>query len=149
MRILFKMEYTCLFGFIFTVEIILSHAFKKFLLWSRAPMSGRLCKSWMLPCTCTPFWSSGEREPWGDWKQMKRSFLGYLSCLGASALNYLCSHSQVSQFTTEILFILPLVFSYLFNTGQFTNVFLFMILLIFSFSAEKQLGIKSDLIRVS
>lgn len=91
------MECTYLFGFIFTLEIILSHAFEKSLLWSRAQMSGRLCKSWVLPVPVVlpPIWSSGERGAWGDWQQIKRSSLLCLPRLHANALNYLCSHSQV------------------------------------------------------
>lgn len=148
---LFKTECTYLFGFGFTLEIILSHALEKFLLWSTAQMSGGLYKSQTPLFTCNfVFWSSGERRTRGGGKQIKRPSLPCLPCFHTRALNYLCSHTQVSQFTTEILFmLLLLVFSHLFNTCQFTNGVLFMLLLIFSFSAKKRLGLKRDLFRVS
>lgn len=106
-------------------------------------MSGGLCKS---VCSLVP--EVLRLELPGRLETNGEVFSSYLPCLHAGALNYLCSHSQVSQLTAQILFILPLVFLYLFNTCQFTNGFLFIILLIFSFPAKKQLDIESDLISV-
>lgn len=67
---LFKMEYTCLFGFGFALWIILSHALEKFLLCSRAQMSDDLSKPDTPIYLLFPLLSSWERRIRRDWKQI-------------------------------------------------------------------------------